>query len=128
MNGTLTYTWRGRATRSHTIFSLRHGGRLEVTNGELFDVAEDHYGNTYVYDASGIEFPLVDLEPVEAPPHEWNPDGLRERIEHLTAILDREVRPVEGAYRAELEARRESAARTLERVAGRAENGSRPRG
>lgn len=118
MNGTLTHVWRGRATRSLTIVELRSGGSLDVEKGDLFDVAEDHYGNTYVYDEAGAEFSLFHLEPVEAPPHEWHVDGLRDRIAYLSSILDRRERPVEGEHRAELEAKRAHASTVLERLSG----------
>ena len=116
MNGTLTHVWRGCATRSVTIVELRNGGSLDVEKGDLFDVAEDHYGNTYVYDAAGAEFSLFHLEPVEAPPQEWHADGLRERVAYLSSILDRRERPVEGEHRAELEAKRDHAAAVLQRL------------
>ena len=104
MNGVLTRKWRGRATRSHTILSLRSGSRLDVSAGDLFDVLEDHYGNTYVHDETGAEHFVQDVEPVEEASDEWFPDGLRERIAYLTKILDRTERPVEGEHRSRLAA------------------------
>lgn len=39
-----------------TIFSLKHGSRLDLKGGDVLHVTLDSYGNEYVIDDEGREF------------------------------------------------------------------------